>query len=105
MSLKGKYEFLDGIVTPHAGDSTCRTYDIWKYTLSLPYSHLINMPHGADDSSLKFYKAALNTFRTSLGRFARREISDQSLAQAIQVYNQHRATIRELYQLRQPLNL
>jgi benzoyl-CoA reductase subunit C len=44
--LKGKYDYLDGIVIPHACDSICRTYDVWKYTLGLPYSHLINMPHG-----------------------------------------------------------
>jgi len=100
MSLKGKYEFLDGIVIPHACDSICRTYDIWKYTLKLPYSHLINMPHGTDDSSLNFYKAVLNTFRTSLSRFAGREISDQELTQAIGLHNQNRAKVKELYELR-----
>jgi len=100
MSLKGKYEFLDGIVIPHACDSICRTYEIWQYTLKLPYSHLINMPHATDDSSLNFYKAELNAFRRSLGGFAGREISDQSLKRAIKLYNQNRAKVRELYQLR-----
>ena len=100
MSLKGNYEFLDGIVIPHACDSICRTYDIWKYTLNLPYSHLINMPHGTDDSSLNFYKAVLNTFRTSLSRFAGREISNQDLTQAIQLHNQNRAKVKEIYELR-----
>ena len=100
VSLKGRYEFLDGIVIPHACDSICRTYDVWKYTLNLPYSHLINMPHGTDEPSLDFYKAELNTFRRSLGRFAGKEISDQSLTQAIRLYNQNRAKVRELYELR-----
>jgi len=100
VSLKGKYEFLDGIVIPHACDSMCRTYDVWKYTLDLPYSHLINMPHGTDDSSLEFYKAELDTFRRSLSQFAGGEISDQSLTQAISLYNENRAKVRELYELR-----
>jgi bzd-type benzoyl-CoA reductase N subunit len=100
VSLKGKYEFLDGIVIPHACDSICRTYDIWKYTLDLPYSHLINMPHGIDKPSLDFYKAELNTFRRSLSQFAGGEISDQSLTQAISLYNENRAKVRELYELR-----
>jgi benzoyl-CoA reductase subunit C len=100
VSLKGKYEFLDGIVIPHACDSICRTYDVWKYTLDLPYSHLINMPHATDEPSLDFYQAELNTFRRSLNRFAGREISDQSLTQAISLYNQNRAKVRELYELR-----
>ena len=101
MALKGHYDFLEGLVIPHACDSICRTYDIWKYTLNLPYAHFINMPHGTDDSSLRFYKAELETFRKSLGGFAGREISDQSLKESIQLYNQNRARVRELYKLRQ----
>jgi len=100
MAIKGKYEFLDGIVIPHACDSICRTYEVWQYTLNLPYSHFINMPHGTDDSSLEFYKAELETFRKSLSRFTGREISDQSLKQATELYNKNRAKVRELYQLR-----
>jgi benzoyl-CoA reductase subunit C len=100
MALKGNYEFLDGLVVPHACDSICRTYDIWKYTLNLPYSHFINMPHGTDDASLDFYREVLDTFRTSLGKFAGRGISDKALAEAIKLHNQNRARVRELYQLR-----
>jgi len=100
MALKGKYEFLEGIVIPHACDSISRTYDVWKYTLDLPYSHLINMPHSTDEPSLNFYKALLETFRASLSKFTGKEISDQSLNQAISLYNQNRAKVRELYELR-----
>jgi bzd-type benzoyl-CoA reductase N subunit len=100
MALKGKYEFLDGIVIPHACDSISRTYDVWKNTLNLPYSHLINMPHSTDEPSLNFYKALLGTFRKSLSKFAGKEISDQSLTQAVKLYNQNRAKVRELYELR-----
>lgn len=44
MTLKRNYEFLDGLVLPHACDSICRTYDTWKYTSDLPYSHFLNVP-------------------------------------------------------------
>lgn len=100
MTLKGNYDFLDGLVIPHACDSICRTYDIWKYNLNLPYCHLINLPHSTDGSSLDFFKAVLNTFKKSLGRFAGNKISDQNLALAIEAYNQNRAILRELYELR-----
>ncbi len=100
MALKGNYEFLDGLVVPHACDSICRTYDIWKYNLKLPYAHFINMPHGTDDASLDFYQDVLNTFRKSLGKFAGKEISNQALAEAIKLHNQNRAKVKELYELR-----
>lgn len=100
LSLKGKYEFLDGLVIPHACDSIVRTYDVWKYSLGLGYNHFINMPHSDDDSSLEFFEAELATFRKSLGGFAGKEISDEALARAIELCNQNRARVRELYELR-----
>ena len=100
MALKGHYDFLDGLVIPHACDSICRTYDIWKYNLDLPYAHFINMPHDTDDASLAFYREILNTFRKSLGKFAGKEISDGALAEAIKLHNQNRARVKDLYELR-----
>ena len=102
MALKGKYQFLDGLVIPHTCDSVCRTYDIWKYTLKLPYCHFVNVPHATDGPSMEFFRAMLGIFRKSLERFAGKEISDQSLIQAIELYNQNRALMRELYELRKP---
>src|SRR3989304_2119525 len=31
LAVKGKYDFLDGLVVPHSCDSVQRIYDIWKY--------------------------------------------------------------------------
>jgi bzd-type benzoyl-CoA reductase N subunit len=100
ITLKGRYDFLDGLVIPHACDSICRTYDIWQYTLGLPYSHFVNMPHGTDDASVEFFREILNTFRKSLGKFAGKEISDEQLAHTIETHNENRGKVRELYELR-----
>jgi len=98
--LKGKYEFLDGLVVPHACDSITRSYSTIKYSLGLPYSHFVNTPHTTKDISKEFFKAELATFRGSLAKFAGKEISDESLAQAIKLYNENKAKVRELYKLR-----
>ncbi len=66
--LKGKYEYLDGIVIPHLCDSTSRTYDTWAYNAPLPYSFFLNVPHASDGPSLEFFKAVLGTFIKSLER-------------------------------------
>lgn len=100
MTLKKKYDFLEGLVIPHACDSMCKTYDIWKYTTGLPYTHLINMPHSTDDSSLEFYKEILNTFKISLEKYSGINISREKLHNAITIYNSNRALIRELMKLR-----
>lgn len=98
--LKGKYGFLDGLVVPHACDSITRSYSTIKYSLGLPYSHFVNTPHTTKDISKEFFKAELATFRGSLAKFAGKEISDESLAQAIKLYNENKAKVRELYKLR-----
>ncbi|MBU2608035.1 MAG: 2-hydroxyacyl-CoA dehydratase family protein, partial [Chloroflexi bacterium] len=100
MALKGNYEFLDGLVIPHTCDSVSRTYDIWKYNLNLPYNHFLNVPHSCGEPSLEFFKDMLDVFRKSLEKLTGREISDQSINRAIQLYNQNRALMRELYELR-----
>ena len=98
--LKGKYGFLDGLVIPHACDSITRSYSTIKYSLGLSYSHFVNTPHTTKDISKEFFKAELATFRGSLAKFAGKEISDESLAQAIKLYNENKAKVRELYELR-----
>ena len=102
VSLKGRYDFSDGLIIPHACDSMARTYSTWRYSLGLPYSHFINVPHTLSASSMEFFIGELNTFRKSLGRFVGKEISDDDLAQAIDLYNKNRDKAKALYELRKP---
>jgi benzoyl-CoA reductase subunit C len=99
LSVKGKYDFLAGTVSAHGCDSMTRTYSVWKYTLGLPYSHFINVPHTLSESSMEFFIAELNTFRKSLGGFAGKEISNDELDESIGLYNENRAKARALYEL------
>ncbi len=100
LSLKGAYDFIEGIVIPHACDSMARSYSVWRYSLGLPYSHFINVPHTVNEASLEFFEAELNTFRQSLGRYAKKEITDADLSEAIQLYNDNRTKAKFLYELR-----
>jgi len=100
VALKGKYDFCDGLVIPHACDSMARTYSVWRYSLGLPYSHFINLPHKVSGPSMEFFTAELNTFRKSLGRFAKKEISNDDLAESIYLYNENRDKAKALYELR-----
>ena len=102
VSLKGRYDFSDGLIIPHACDSMARTYSTWRYSLGLPYSHFINVPHTLSASSIEFFIAELNTLRKSLGRFVGKEISDDDLITAIDLYNKNRDKAKALYELRKP---
>jgi len=99
-ALKGKFDFLSGLVIPHACDSMCRTYDIWKHTLDLPFNQMINIPHEISESSLEFFVNILETFRKGLGTYSGSQISDDNLVSAIERFNQMRSKVVDLYELR-----
>jgi benzoyl-CoA reductase subunit C len=69
LAVKGKYDFLDGMVLPHQCDSIDRTNETWSYTLNLPYWHFLNLPHVADDPSIAFTKEILRIFVKSLEKY------------------------------------
>lgn len=100
LSVKGRYDFLSGLIIPHACDSMARTYSVWKYCLNLPYSHFINIPHTLSESSMEFFREELKGFIRSLGRFVGRDITDEKLRGSIALYNRNREKVRALYELR-----
>jgi benzoyl-CoA reductase/2-hydroxyglutaryl-CoA dehydratase subunit BcrC/BadD/HgdB len=100
LALKGKYDYLDGILIPHTCDSVSRTYEVWVHNLNLPYSHFLNVPHVTDAPSFEFFIHILETFVKSLERFTGDKIPHDRLAQAIEAYNENRREMRTLYELR-----
>ena len=99
-AVKGKYDYLDGMVLPHLCDSIDRTEDVWSYNLKLPYWHFLNVPHVTDDPSIEFMGEILRIFIDSLEKFTGRKITDEALAGAVRAHNENRRLMRELYSLR-----
>ena len=100
LSVKGKYDFLSGIVIPHGCDSMVRSYSAWSYSLPYSYFHFINIPSVCVESSFEFFSAELNTFRRSLEKFFGKAITDEDLARAIRIHNENRDKVRTLYEFR-----
>ncbi len=100
LAVKGKYDFLAGIAIPHACDSMTRSYSTWVYSLDLPFSHFINIPSVVKESSFEFFNAELNEFRKALEKFVGKEISDNDIADAIDLHNENRVKAKELYEFR-----
>jgi benzoyl-CoA reductase subunit C len=100
LSVKGKYDFLSGLVIPHGCDSMVRSFSTWSYALPYSYFHFVNIPTACVESSFEFFDAELNTFRKSLEKFAGRTITDGDLREAIQIHNENRDKVRALYEFR-----
>ncbi|MGB9627948.1 MAG: 2-hydroxyacyl-CoA dehydratase subunit D [Thermodesulfobacteriota bacterium] len=100
LSVKGKYDFLSGLVIPHGCDSMVRSYSVWSYSLPFNFFHFVNVPTVCDDSSFEFFNEELNTFRRSLERFVGKTVTDDALNRAIRIHNENRDKVRALYELR-----
>ncbi|MDY6843588.1 MAG: 2-hydroxyacyl-CoA dehydratase family protein [Thermodesulfobacteriota bacterium] len=99
-ALKGDYDFLEGVVVPHSCDNVIRLYDIWTYNMKPSFKHCINIPHMMHPSSYEFLKMEMLTFKKSLENLIGGVISNQQLRDAIQLHNEVRGLVRQLYDLR-----
>jgi len=102
LGLKGKYDFLDGVVFSHVCDVAEKTAHIWRTYLNPPYSHFIDTPHTTHKASQEQHKEELKDFKKTLEAFSGKELSSKMLFSAIEAHNQQRALVRELYELRKP---
>jgi benzoyl-CoA reductase subunit C len=100
LTLKGKYDFLDGFVMPHSCDNVVNLYNVFASSIAHSYAHFVNVPHTLSAPSIKFFAAELGTFKRSLEKYTGREITAEDLRTAIGLYNEQRALVRELYAFR-----
>lgn len=101
LGLQGEYELLDGIVTTYACDTTHGLADVLEATVRLPYYFFVNRPHDAKArGALAFYLQELRVWKESLEKFLGVKITDSALSAAIGVYNENRAQLRQIYDLR-----
>lgn len=102
VALKGKDEFLDGVVMAHSCDPQEKTARVWESYVSYPYFYFIDVPGTTHKEELLYYRGELDNFKTTLEAFTGQEISADKLNEAIRSHNQQRALVRELYELRKP---
>lgn len=102
LGLKGKYDFLDGVVMAHVCDVGEKTAHIWRIYLNPDYYHFIDTPHTVHEAAQKHLKELLGDFQTTLESFAGKSLTTEKLEEAIRLHNTQRALVRELYELRKP---
>lgn len=102
-ALDGKYGFLDGVVFTNSCDHIRRVYDILREIRSkdFPFLHFISVPHKTSEELVAWYKDELGEFKENMERSLGVQITEASLSNAINVYNETRSLLRKLYQLRQ----
>jgi len=102
LGLKGRYDFLDGVVMAHTCEVAEKMAHIWRIYLNPPYAHFIDTPHTAHEVAQRQHKKLLEDFKKTLESFTGKTLTETSLHEAIKIHNRQRALVRELYDLRKP---
>jgi len=100
LGLKGKDDFLDGMVMAHGCEVGEKMAHIWRTYINLPYFHFIDIPHTTHRAAQNQFKEQLLDFKKSLELFTASKLTPEKLKEAIDVHNQQRALVRQLYELR-----
>jgi bzd-type benzoyl-CoA reductase N subunit len=99
-ALSGRYDMLDGFLTVNSCDHIRRLYDVWKSYLTTPFARILSLPHKLSENALNYYHKELSNLKTEMEEFFDIEITDDSIRNAIDVYNKTRSMLKDLYQLR-----
>jgi benzoyl-CoA reductase subunit C len=112
--MRGIYDYLDGVVVPNSCDIIFSMEYFWKTLVERPnkpamisgvdvkpYVHYINYPEKiVGREVLPYYVEVLKGFKQELERSLNRSITDEDLAGAIGDYNEDKAQLKRLYEMR-----
>lgn len=99
-ALRGDYDYLDGFILSNSCDNRGKMYDMWRYHVKTPFMRFINTPHTNTERAHSFFYEEVVRFKESLEKAFKNLISDESLRNAIKVYNESRVLLRKVYDMR-----
>ena len=101
-AMRNKFGFLDGVVFPHSCDSIQNLADVWRHHFPDQFSDVVVLPVWVDAPEAEAYLTEeLARFKGKLeDHLGGDKISDDALSTSIDIYNENREALVELYSLR-----
>lgn len=100
LGLKGGYDYLDGVVGGSTCDGARRLFDLWRYYIKTPFYHVLTVPRKFTQKAHELYYDQVLQFTQHLEEFIGARISNEALLKSINLYNESRELLQELYELR-----
>jgi benzoyl-CoA reductase subunit C len=98
--LKGRYYYLDGLVIPNLCPQANIMYDFSKHTLKIPFIHFMEIPPPLSENRMDLFTQELVRLQEALEDLIGRKISPPTLRQSMRLYNENRALLERVYDLR-----
>jgi benzoyl-CoA reductase subunit C len=103
--LKGRYEYLDGILLTQSCIHLRQSFMSWKMHVPVPFQHYIYMPQKVQTPhAVPYHRSELAKFRKALEQFDGKTLSDDDLDRGIALVNENRDLMRQVYEFRKSPN-
>lgn len=103
--LRGRYDYLDGIVHAFSCIHIRQTYDSWTKHLPTPFSHFLYTPNHLQAPSARTRIAIeVEQFKSAVESWMGTTIAKRDLKRAVDTYNTNRRLMTEIYELRKQDN-
>ncbi|HVO92328.1 MAG TPA: benzoyl-CoA reductase subunit C [Terriglobales bacterium] len=101
LGISGRLDFVDGMLFPSICDVIRNLSGMWKLMFPNVYSRYFDVPQNyQDDTGGNFYINELAELRHDLSKVRGKPITDDELRHSIEVYNENRKLVRDLYAFR-----
>lgn len=99
--LEGDYKFLEAVYSTNGCMQSQRIFDNAQYyDKSGRTYHLFNSPRLVDDRALGFYEREMADLIDAVEEFTGKKITDDDLRNSVEIFNESRRLIKQLYELR-----
>jgi len=107
--LKGRYDYLDGVMIAQSCLHIRQAFTSWVKHIPLDWSYYLPFPNHVQSQAARPYLIKeLERFKEAVENWTGKEISDADLDRGIQVCNEFRSALHQLYETRKaddpPLN-
>jgi benzoyl-CoA reductase subunit C len=99
--LKGRYDYLDGIMIAQSCLHIRQAFTSWQKHHPVEFDYYLCMPHRVQSPrALPFLTGELEVFKSAVEEWTGKTIADDALDRAIDIYNENRRLLHEVYNLR-----
>ncbi len=98
--LEGELDFLDGMVCSDRDEDFLRFADYWEHIGRVPLIRIVEVPVIDSELTRRRFTGEIRAFTHAIEEFGGTEVPDQSLREAIGLYNKSYELLKAAYDLR-----
>lgn len=100
--LRGKLDFLDGIILSDIDHELLRLWDVLTHLKKFPLCYIMHAPFHDEEVAVRFMENEINKLIAVLRNFTGTDINEEKLQDSIDTCNRMRVLLSKVYDLRKP---